>query len=97
MTTTDDVREQVRLRYAAAAKAVRTQAGPRWQSWMAISVGVTGPPDQRRTWGRRGRCSLGAGLYSVAEQDELPVEALMASLGCGNPIAVADLHPGEQC
>ena len=40
--------------------------------------------------------SFGAGLYSAAEQDELPAEALAASLGCGNPIAVADLHPGER-
>jgi len=40
--------------------------------------------------------SFGAGLYSEAEQTELPAEALAASLGCGNPIAVADLHIGER-
>ena len=40
--------------------------------------------------------AFGAGLYSAGEQGELPVEAVMASLGCGNPIAVADLHPGER-
>jgi SAM-dependent methyltransferase len=32
----------------------------------------------------------------VLERDELPDAALLASLGCGNPIAVADLHPGER-
>jgi arsenite methyltransferase len=39
---------------------------------------------------------VGPDLYSVLERDELPSAAVMASLGCGNPIAVADLHPGER-
>ncbi|MGE0822877.1 MAG: arsenite methyltransferase [Candidatus Binatia bacterium] len=34
-------------------------------------------------------------LYAEAETAALPVEALAASLGCGNPTALADLHPGE--
>jgi SAM-dependent methyltransferase len=38
----------------------------------------------------------GAGLYSAPERDELPEAAVLASLGCGNPIAVADLHQGER-
>ncbi len=38
----------------------------------------------------------GPALYSALERDELPDAAVMASLGCGNPIAVADLHPGER-
>jgi arsenite methyltransferase len=40
--------------------------------------------------------TIGAGLYSALERDELPDVAVLASLGCGNPIAVADLHPGER-
>ncbi len=40
--------------------------------------------------------TIGAELYSALERDELPDAALLASLGCGNPIAVADLHPGER-
>ena len=32
---------------------------------------------------------IGPGLYSALEQAELPSAAVMASLGCGNPIAVA--------
>jgi len=40
--------------------------------------------------------TIGAGLYSALERDELPDAAVLASLGCGNPIAVADLHPGER-
>jgi len=40
--------------------------------------------------------TIGAELYSALEREELPDAALLASLGCGNPIAVADLHPGER-
>ena len=40
--------------------------------------------------------TIGAGLYSALERDELPDAAVLASLGCGNPTAVADLHPGER-
>ncbi|MBA2314982.1 MAG: arsenite methyltransferase [Chloroflexi bacterium] len=40
--------------------------------------------------------TIGADLYSALERDELPDAAVMASLGCGNPTAVADLHPGER-
>jgi arsenite methyltransferase len=40
--------------------------------------------------------SIGAELYSALERDELPDAAVLASLGCGNPIAVADLHAGER-
>ncbi|MBA2264325.1 MAG: arsenite methyltransferase, partial [Chloroflexi bacterium] len=39
---------------------------------------------------------IGAGLYSVLERDQLPDAAVLASLGCGNPTAVADLHEGER-
>ncbi len=38
---------------------------------------------------------FGAELYSAQERAGLPTEAVLASLGCGNPLAVADLHPGE--
>jgi arsenite methyltransferase len=39
---------------------------------------------------------IGAGLYSALERDDLPDAAVLASLGCGNPTAVADLRPGER-
>ena len=50
---------------------------------------------------RTGACcgpeaEIGAGLYSALERDELPDAALLASLGCGNPTAVADLREGER-
>jgi arsenite methyltransferase len=40
--------------------------------------------------------SIGGALYSALERAELPEAAVLASLGCGNPIAVADLHEGER-
>jgi arsenite methyltransferase len=40
--------------------------------------------------------SPGSELYSALERDELPDAALMASLGCGNPVAVAELREGER-
>jgi L-amino acid N-acyltransferase YncA/2-polyprenyl-3-methyl-5-hydroxy-6-metoxy-1,4-benzoquinol methylase len=38
---------------------------------------------------------FGAGLYAAEERAELPVAAVAASLGCGNPTAIADLNEGE--
>ena len=40
--------------------------------------------------------TIGAGLYSALEQSELPEAAVLASLGCGNPTAVAELREGER-
>jgi arsenite methyltransferase len=39
--------------------------------------------------------SFGEGLYADEQRDELPEAAATASLGCGNPTAVAELHEGE--
>jgi len=36
-----------------------------------------------------------AGLYDGAQRAEVPADAVLASLGCGNPTALAQLHPGE--
>ena len=63
------------------------------------------------TEGRPGGCGCGCGpteaapvaccdpvtsnLYDASEAGELPAEAMLASLGCGNPTALASLHPGE--
>ena len=40
--------------------------------------------------------SFGAGLYDLTDADGLPMEAIEASLGCGNPTAVAELREGER-
>jgi len=52
--------------------------------------------------GEKGSCCGGGGtdpitrdLYSQAEALGLPDEALLASLGCGNPVALSELNPGE--
>jgi SAM-dependent methyltransferase len=45
--------------------------------------------------GKEGADVFGASLYGATEREEIPDAAALASLGCGNPIAVADLHEGE--
>ena len=40
--------------------------------------------------------TIGAELYSALERADLPESAVLASLGCGNPIAVAELRAGER-
>ena len=43
-----------------------------------------------------GRCDpITSNLYNAAQTGELPEEAVLASLGCGNPTALAELKPGE--
>lgn len=39
--------------------------------------------------------TISVGLYDTAELDGVPLKAALASLGCGNPTALAELHPGE--
>jgi SAM-dependent methyltransferase len=56
---------------------------------------------QRAAAGGRAGCGCGggdpvtAGLYTEQEEAALPLEARLASLGCGNPTALAELRPGE--
>lgn len=38
---------------------------------------------------------LGAGRYDVRELRALPAEAVAGSIGCANPVALAELNPGE--
>jgi arsenite methyltransferase len=39
--------------------------------------------------------AISARLYTPDEANEVPLEALLASAGCGNPVLLAELHPGE--
>ncbi len=81
-TPASDIREQVRERYAAAATQVtRTDPGS----------GCCGPSD---TFDGGGEV-FGAALYALGDREQLPDTATLASLGCGNPTAVAELHEGE--
>jgi SAM-dependent methyltransferase len=80
MSETTDLRETVRARYAAAANSVVD--GTR-----ETNVDCCGPQEVD--------ASFGSALYASSERDELPAEAVTASLGCGNPTAVAELREGE--
>ena len=84
-TTADDLREQVRERYARAA--------------LSVDRGGCGCNDDGGCCGNAG-CdgedgAFGERLYSIQQRAELPEAAALASLGCGNPTAVAELREGE--
>ena len=87
-TADEEVREQVRRRYAAAATGAAS-AGDCGCS----PAGAYTDPDLALT-DRSGTEVFGGGLYDI-EADVAPAAAVEASLGCGVPTAVADLHPGE--
>ena len=76
------LREQVRVKYAAAAVA----AG---RGEVAGCCNSSSCEDPKRPG------DFGAGLYRDLERAAIPKAAMMASLGCGNPTAVAELLPGE--
>jgi arsenite methyltransferase len=92
-TDKEVLREQVRARYAAAATKVTSGQG---------DCGCGQPADCGCD---SGCCSgaaataeepgFGAELYAALDRDQLPDSAVLASLGCGNPTAVAELHEGE--
>jgi arsenite methyltransferase len=88
-----DLREEVRARYAEAARAVlEPKAG------VAASCCGSSAADSCCSTGSAADAVGGfsENLYREGETDGLPEEAVLASLGCGNPIAVADLHEGER-
>jgi arsenite methyltransferase len=91
-TDQDTLREQVRARYAAAATKVTGDQG---------GCGCGQPADCGCDSGCCGGAAtaeepgFGAELYAQLDRDQLPDTALLASLGCGNPTAVAELHEGE--
>ncbi len=77
----NELREQVRARYAAAARAAGTTPTSCCGSDTTGDPGCSGP--------------FGAGLYDDATRSEVRPDVAGASLGCGNPVAVAELRPGE--
>ena len=79
--TADQLREQVRQRYAEAARAVSEGSAG---SCGSGSCCESDPPG-----------AFGEILYTSDQRGELPDSAALASLGCGNPTAVADLHEGD--
>ncbi len=76
---TQDIREVVKQRYGQAAMRARTTG-----SSCCGATSATGTCDP-----------ITANLYDSAQANQIPQEALAASLGCGNPTALAQLNPGE--
>jgi SAM-dependent methyltransferase len=88
----ETVRSAVRERYAAAARSVSAEtlqaascAGDP-VSCCGADAGVISDSQAE---------VFGSALYGAGERDELPDTAVLASLGCGNPTAMAELHEGE--
>jgi arsenite methyltransferase len=82
-TSEEQIREQVRARYAESARAVTGEG-----DGCGCGSGTCCPDN---TEGGK----FGEALYDAEQRGALPDAAVLASLGCGNPIAVADLHQGE--
>jgi hypothetical protein len=91
-THPDALREQVRARYAAAATKVTAGAGDCGCGQPAGCGCDSGCCGTAATAEEPG---FGAELYAQLDRDQLPDTAVLASLGCGNPTAVAELHEGE--
>jgi arsenite methyltransferase len=79
----EELREQVRERYADAALTV-LQRSPETEV-LQEDCSACSPLEP----------GLGEELYDALQREDLPDEAVLASLGCGNPTAVAELQEGE--
>jgi arsenite methyltransferase len=84
MSAADELREQVRARYAESARAVIDSSSE------DCGCGGGGCCADNTEGGK-----FGEALYEAEQRGELPDGAALASLGCGNPTAVAELHAGE--
>ncbi|MGZ4380871.1 MAG: arsenite methyltransferase [Gaiellaceae bacterium] len=83
-TSADELREEVRRRYAESARAVTESSGG--CGCGSGSCCVDGESDASM---------FGEALYDAEQRGELPQAATLASLGCGNPTAVTELGEGE--
>jgi arsenite methyltransferase len=84
-TDQTELRDVVRAKYAAAATVTTDKNASAASCCGAEGALIT--EDQRDLFG--------SPLYDQADRDQLPDAALLASLGCGNPIAIAELHEAE--
>jgi arsenite methyltransferase len=88
MAELTDIRETVRSKYAAAAKAAaQAKTGSAQPGCCGSGDLSCSPADASGVFGGT--------LYHEAAGGDVPTAALNASLGCGVPTAVADLHEGE--
>src|SRR5436189_317819 len=89
MAEVEEIREVVRERYAGAARSVQEgRPGCCGPSGSGCGCG-TEIPDAC------GDATFGPCVYGVEDREVLPDAAKLASLGCGNPTAVAELREGE--
>jgi len=79
-----DLKDAIREKYADAARRAGTGGDPCCSSTCCGAAPVDGPADP-----------ITSNLYDAGEIAGLPAEAVQASLGCGNPAALAQLQPGE--
>ena len=77
-----DIQKAVQEKYGAIAASVTNGAADVSTGCCGPSCGCTADP-------------ITSNLYTDAQTATLPSEAVLASLGCGNPTALADLHEGE--
>ena len=97
----DELRERVRERYAAAARAAAEGSnttrccGPQTSVTDASSTTTCGCGPAVSVTDEGGEIVFGGALYVDADTEGAPTTAVEASLGCGVPTAVADLHEGE--
>ena len=85
----DALRDQVRARYATAAtRASSGDCGCGQPADCGCGDGCCGGVTAEEP-------GFGAELYAALDREQLPDTALLASLGCGNPTAVAELRQGE--
>ena len=84
----DELRKEVRRRYAQSARSVREgNAGS------GCGSGTCCEDDSDAS--AASSAKFGQVLYEAEQRGELPEAATLASLGCGNPTAVAELREGE--
>ena len=89
MATDESLRTQVRDRYAEAARTAK--AGLYAETDDCCGGGGCAP-----TPAGPQQVIFGSGLYDTTQVVSLPETAVLASLGCGNPTAVADLREGDR-
>jgi arsenite methyltransferase len=78
-TESSDIKEAVKQKYGEAA--LRVKSGGNSCCGAAAATGCCDP--------------ITTNLYDASQAGQIPEEALLASLGCGNPTALAQLNPGE--
>jgi arsenite methyltransferase len=81
-----EIKQKVGKRYAELARQAAQRAPA---SCCAPQASCCGPAEPAVA------DPIGGQIYAPEDLKEVPLEAALASLGCGNPVALAELHPGE--